>query len=55
MHTDAVVHRAVEFLIRPRADPGLAVGGDVRGVDTAERCVESQTPGEWFAALTQVA
>src|SRR5271156_1125966 len=49
------MHGLVELVTRPIADSGLSVGRDVGRVDHPKWGLESQSAGQGFAALTQVA
>jgi hypothetical protein len=52
---DPLVHRAVELLVGPVADAGLAVGRDVRRVDDPERRGDRAVAGEGLAPVVGVA
>jgi hypothetical protein len=47
----AVAYRVIELLECPVADTGLPVGGDVGGIDHAERRLDRQAAGERLACL----
>ena len=45
---DAVAQRAVEIVVAPAADAGIAVGGQIGRIDAAERRIDALAPGERF-------
>src|SRR5258707_13263087 len=50
-----VMHRTVKLIAGPRADAGGAVGSDIGRVDDAKWRVQSQSAGERFSPVAQMA
>jgi hypothetical protein len=48
---DALVHRAVEIVLRPFADTGVRIGRDVGGKDRSERRRDRAAAGEGLAPV----